>query len=441
MNRKQLAILSWVGVALFLLSLHFGAGGYGMMGLTLLGITILSDGKTSEVSTPEDHKVRDVRDRLYIDKPDKSPVYIIMSRTRRSSRPAFNEKVEWENDAEIPRSTTTNATSNAGSAGDPVTLANFARVDIFSVGDILRLPANATTAGAKLRVTAVNTTDTEITVVRYDGGTSSTWGTVPALANNELIVCQGRVDKEGFTIAPSVNTMPSQDFNFLDSASGSFSITGRRAKNRNYTVPDYQRKRDRAMWKFQRDAESKLMFGKRSKKFLNGENSTSVGGLLGGDYTISKSLTYTANTFGHTDLIEFGRRIFADNGGSDLRFAFCGSRLLADIDIVGEDKVRRVTVDMRQTLGYGVQALEFAGGRRLALIHQPLFDEQGTPREGLVLDLDLIEYIPHQPLRVHEDTHRTNGNKRDEFETSFDETFSMCFMGDREHARIIGAAS
>lgn len=363
-------------------------------GVSLAAVTILNGVPVSEVTTPDAHKVPHVLRVLTERKPADAPLWVAMQRII-TSETAQAETVTWEEDSIIPFKSAINngAGYAAGSAGAAVTWT----IDdaIFQVDDTLQLRANGTAPGAVVQITAV--AGATITVVRVDGGSTSAWGTVPAVVDNEPITRIHTSKKEGFDIGAHRGTMPENFSNYVEDIEGVVSITGRRERTRNYTKNDLQRSIDQQLYDFKFGQERRLWTGRKAKKVISGVNRTFSGGIL---EFVTGETTAALATFDEGDLIDFVHDLSVGNNGAGVRYLHVDSGLAAALAKIPLDKVRRTQAESK-TLKMGLSRIEVDGFASLVIVPERAFDEMGYTNFGVALDYENLGYHPMRPMTVN----------------------------------------
>lgn len=356
-------------------------------------------GSISEGSTPSDHKVRDVDQRLTLKAPQANPLNTLMRRLRKGKR-AQAEKVEWEEDEVIPRTTATSETLAAGAAGASVEY-EVENAGYYIEKDLLLLTENATAENGVVLVEAVDTDAGTITIRRWDGGTSTTYGTVPSLANGEKLVRIGNLQEEGYGFSAPRTTMPVLEYNLIEDVDATIEISERRANTRNYTIDDWRRSRDRQVYDFLCSEEFKLFYGKREKKSVQRDgktvNLTSMGGI--DFYNIPKQDTYSAATLSELDVIEWHRQLFSGNAGSPIRYGFCDDQFAADLASVPLDRIRHKDYESK-TLQFGVVETKMLGLGTIRWIPSQMFTVAGKSRVAWILDLVNTDFVPFIPMNT-----------------------------------------
>lgn len=350
-------------------------------------------GTISEESTPDGHKMPHVLRTLTEKNPARTPLWVAYNKLL-SNEPAKAEKVEWEEDDIIPRQTRVNGAEAAGGANAAVTFT----VDepIYKTDDTLLLGDNATAPDAVLRVVSVAGND--VTVVRVDGGSLTTWGTVPALADNERISRIHTSKKEGFDLGAPRTTMPVKMYNYVEDIEGVIEITGRREMTRNYTSRgDWDRSKVRNEDDFKLGQEYRLFFGAREKKVIGGENRTFTGGIT---RFIDKNLVYSRASFDEGDLLDIFRQVFSGNNGSAMRYLHVDPYFAIALATIPLDKVRRTQIESK-TLKMGVTRIDVDGFGSLAVVPEQMFAMAGKDNYAVALDYANLGKHTMRPMKGH----------------------------------------
>jgi hypothetical protein len=402
---------------------------------TIVASTVV--GAVMEGTTPDVHKVRHVDQRLVVRATQANPLNTTLRMLRRGKK-ATAEKVEWEEDAVIPRRTATTGATDAGAADAGVNL-TIANAGYYLPDDLIMLPANATAPDGLVIVESINTAGNIITVKRWDGGTSTTYGTVPAVGSGEALVRIGNLKEEGYGFSKPRTTMPGQEYNLIEEVDATIAISTRRMNTRNYTINDWTRSRDRQTYDFLCNEELKLFFGKREKKTVTrgGElvNVTSMGGIL--SFNLPKQLTYSAATLSQANIIEWHRRLFADNAGSQVRYAFIDHQFAADMATVPLDQVERKDYESK-ILQFGVKETRMAGLGTIRWIPNQAFTVAGKSRLAVILDIANLDWIPFQAMDTTRLTKKQTGKNMEEVNIS--EAYSMAVRYLDTHMLIEGTA-
>lgn len=356
-------------------------------GLLALGAVTTVDDIT-ETTTPSDHKVRDVSQKLAERMPHRFPIDTIM-RKLELEEPAKAEKIEWEEDDIIPRSASANGAVTGGSNTDDIVVQN-GEAAIFREDDLIFLPDNSAAPRTVLRVTGVNDSTHTVSVAGLEGAN------VPALDDNEAVIRMSNAKAEKFTKSGSRTTMPEQFWNWVQRFDAVIEISMTRKATKNYTKPDWQRSRDRQLYDFRNNIENTLIAGTRSTQTKGGEKLHTMGGLL--HFITTKSISYTASTFDEADLIDIARQVFAGNAGSNTRYWFCDPYMVQDIALVSVDKVRRSQVESK-TLKIMVSRIETEFGNLVVVPHYGL-SELGFSRFGLILDMAQVRRRPLRKMKA-----------------------------------------
>ena len=354
-------------------------------------VTVVAD--VTETSTPDAHKVRDVSAELTWLRPDIFPLDTILRRmeVRRGSSRAKQVKVEWEEDEILPREDAVDGGTTAGSAGAPkvVPVDNGA---YWRKDDLIYLPDNAAAKGSMLYVADVNGNAITVYLVT-PGGTS--FGTVPALADNERIFRMTNAKQEYSHASGPRTTMPVGLHNLTQIFDTVISISGTRMATENYTIDDYSRSERQVLYDYRSGLEYSTILGKRAKIAdpNTGAQRTFQGGIT--YFLSSNDLTYSAGSLTEANLIDFLKQIFSGNSGSRTRLWFTTPNLTAEIDKILINTSTLQSTRNEKVLGVSANRIHSSFGDVLLINHQGL-EEMGKSNYGLVID---PANIRRRPLR------------------------------------------
>src|SRR6266498_3436584 len=162
-------------------------------------------------------RVPEVDDMIHLLEPNVAPLTVLSRKMRKRS--VINPKVEWLEQQELPRFTTLSASaaSNATAFGPAV--------DIFRVGDILRLPVSG--EGVEVTATAAGA----LTVTRALG-VAITAG-VSAASGDELFIV-GNVNQEGASLREIKTQKVDNLSNFCEIVRSPTGLTGTDAASKQY---------------------------------------------------------------------------------------------------------------------------------------------------------------------------------------------------------------
>jgi len=358
------------------------------------GLT-LKRGATLDEATPADIVFEDVSDILTWRRPQDSPLYVLLRNLRNGDR-AEAAEVKWQEVGTIPRTTTTTGSTTAGNADSTkqIPVAD----DIYQAEDVLYLPENSNDPGARLIVDSVSSGN--VTVYKVDGGSSTTWGTVPALADGEKIVRLGNAKTEFYERSPFRSTYPQEYSNYIQRMDEVVGISRTKQATEDYAGDSWQQQRDNQIWDFQTSRESMLFFGTKQKKDTTGGNlEDGTRGFMGGIdyYGPGHNLSYSASSFDTGKLLDMVRRTFVGNTGSDIRYLHADSMLIQDIMQLDDDLRQRPYES--QQLRRQIPEIDMGFGQ-LRVIHENLFDEMGLSRYGFILDYSNVRLRELNPMKV-----------------------------------------
>lgn len=406
-----------------------------VLGLTAFSVGLtLKRGATLDEATPDDILFEDVSDILTWRRPQDSPLYVLLRNLRNGERARATE-VNWHEVGTIPRNTTKNGSSTSGSAGSSKTID--VSDDIYQVDDVLWLPDNANDEGAKLIVESVSAGS--VTVYRVDGGSQTSWGTVPAMADGEKIIRLGNSKSEFFERSPFRSTYPQEFSNYVQREDEVVGISRTKEATEDYAGDSWEQQRDNQVWDFQTSRESMLFFGEKAVKETTGGNGKfedGKRGFMGGIdyYGAGNNLTYSASSFDTGKLLDMVRRTFVGDSGDDIRYLHADSLLIQDIMQLDDDLRQRPYES--QQLRRRIPEIDMGFGQ-LRLIHENLFDEMGLSRYGFILDYSNIRLRELNPMKVK----RLELEEQDGMAVQVKEEVTAEWRYLDTHAKISGSAS
>jgi hypothetical protein len=360
-----------------------------------LGTTYASD--LTDAGTPSDHKIRDVSMDLTWLRPSRYPLDTILRRAdvKRGMKRAKQIKVEWEEDDTLPRADAVNGATGAGAAGASVAVTvdngSYWRKD-----DLVYLPDNGTSPGGVLWVAGVSGNVITVYFVT-PGGTS--FGTVPALADNEVLKRMSNAKHEHANASDSRVTYPGTLYNYTQIFDAVVAVSGTKLATENYTEADMARSEKQSLYDLRQTAEYSSIFGDRAliTDPTSGKQRSFMGGIT--YYLSSNDLTYTAGSLTEANLIDMMRQLFSGNAGSDIRYWFPTPNQTAEIDkVLASTSTLRGTRDEKQ-LGVRCKSITSSFGKVFLFNHQGLA-EMGKTNWGLIIDPAHVRRRPLRPMKT-----------------------------------------
>lgn len=350
-----------------------------------------------ETTTSDEHKVRDVSEALtYMDESYETPLDQMLRRLPKRQKPVENIAIEFVKvDRTPPRRDAATDDVTEGSAGAAVSIPSAGNT-LWRPNDLVLLPNNASAPGAVLLVTS--TDSNSITVRRLNfqqtrTHTGQAFGTVPAIADGEVLVRMSTSKTEFDAPSLSRMTMPEYDFNYVHTFDAVVRASDHRQRTKNYTISDWQRVRADNLIDFRRSIEYNYFFGERSITLDpdTGELRTTMAGIT---KYIDTVIDYQKSGITESSLVDMSRQIFTGNTGRKRRVWFVDARLAAELDKLMLAKMQHLP--SRKIAG--VQTTEYQGRfGALNIVHHPGFDELGYEHYGVVVDLANVRKGVMQP--------------------------------------------
>jgi len=388
------------------------------LGLSMMGAVI---GDRTQNATPSDFLKRDVYNQLILFRRNRFPIDTIMRRMEQVR--LEQEKWEWYEKDALPREATANGDVSGGGSTASISLQS-GEGAIFRADDMVVLPDDGQ---AVLYVDSVSG-DT-LNVRALDGGS------VPSIEDGNRVIRMAPAKPEFFDASDSRAVQEVGRYNYVQAIDGVLKISGRREATMNHTNRhSLETDLENQLYDFRNNIENAVIAGQRSKQQVNGENLTTVGGIL--SYINSKQLSYTASSFSEEDLIDWHRQIFTGNSGSETRWLFADPYLVQDLAGVSLEKVRRDQQESKE-LDMEVSSFVTEFGRTNVMPHFGL-DELGFKRKGIVLDMNHVRRGVLRPMKRVNLTLEEQGT--DGRGVQLKETFSLMVGYEDAHAVIDGAA-
>ncbi len=408
-GRSALAVLFLIAIALVTFD-ALGLQEAAAAGTTVNAMAVA--GALKETTTPDDHKVRDVSDAVtFSDESANVPLDQMMRRARKR-KPVHNVAIEWElRDRTPARRDTVNGAATAGAAGAAKTIA-VDNAALWRANDLIMLPNNATTAGALLLVTSTNPGAGTITVMAIKVATTKStspaaMGTVPAVADGEVMVRMTNSKTESDTPSASRIVTPDMLFNFIHSYDAVVESSTHRKKTKNYTSShDLAVNQAGTVIDMRRGIEYNNFFGLPSVSLAeNGELRLTQAGIL---HYVSQTIGYSIGNLSESGIVDIGEEVFTGNTGSKKRILFADAKLCSELDKLQLAKMQNLPTRMVA----GVRTTDLKGRHGdLSIVHHPGFDEIGKVHFGVVVDQANVSYAELEALGHQDNDFRKTGVK------------------------------
>jgi hypothetical protein len=396
----------------------------------LVGMAVTTQDALLQRDTPDDIKYKDVSNMLTWRKPQNSPLYVALRNLRKGPQ-AQQARIHWHEQDTLPRNTTKNGSSTAGSADATKQIA--VNDDIYQIDDLLQLPDNSNQPNAVLIVT--DTSAGNITVANVDGDDDDQWGTVPAMADGEQITRLGNAKEEFFDASAYRSSYPVEKYNYVQRMDEVIGISRTKQATSDYAGDSWTQQRDNQLYDFQTSRESILFFGKRDVVTKGGDKTHFAGGIE--DFGLNKVFSYSKSSFDVSKLLDIVRQTFVGTNSSEVKYLHCDSLMIQDIMELDQDKLRRSNY-RSNLLRREIPEIQFGFGT-IRLVHEQLFDEQNRSRLGYILDYEYLRIRELNPMKIV-DVNLEETQLKDGQAVQVKEEATLEFRYNDAHAKINGSA-
>jgi len=242
------------------------------------------------------------------------------------------------------------------------------------------------TTGEIMRVTALPTGGTDLTVSRQVGG-----GTL-AIADNDVLAVVGHASQEGSGKPAPVTFDPTVEYNLTQIFKTGVSITGTLSETYLRTGPKEQEMLTKALKMHMGDIERAMFFGRRA---IENPNTAQPRRYTAGLFNLISGVTDAATGFATANTItenEFDRllieTIFAWGGKEKL--AFCGPRIISNMQKIAKARWQPTMVE--GSYGVNMSRYHTFAGDLLVTLH-PMFRQMpGLESAMVIVDLPYVKY-------------------------------------------------
>lgn len=396
----------------------------------MVGMAVTTQDALLQRDTPDDVQYKDVSNMLTWRKPQNSPLYVALRNLRKGPQ-AQQARIHWHEQDTLPRNTTKNGSSTAGSADSTKQIA--VNDDIYQIDDLLQLPDNSNQPNAVLIVT--DTSAGNITVANVDGDSDDQWGTVPGMADGEQITRLGNAKEEFFDASAYRSSYPVEKYNYVQRMDEVIGISRTKQATSDYAGDSWTQQRDNQLYDFQTSRESILFFGKRDVVTKGGDKTHFAGGIE--DFGLNKVFSYSKSSFDVSKLLDIVRQTFVGTNSSEVKYLHCDSLMVQDIMELDQDKLRRSNY-RSNLLRREIPEIQFGFGT-IRLVHEQLFDEQNRSRLGYILDYEYLRIRELNPMKIV-DVNLEETQLKDGQAVQVKEEATLEFRYNDAHAKITGSA-
>lgn len=267
---------------------------------------------------------REVFEAIYNIDPYRYPVTQFFLANKTAKYGSGNVKIELQEDILVPHSdVVTDALTGGATTEVDVVVTN---IGYFRVGDVIR----NTTADENYRVTAVDTTNSEIDIKKVSTGN------ITATAANWTALILGGAFAEGATSGVALSTVSTFPYNYLQNFRKSIHMSGTQMATVNYGGNDWAHQREKGTKEFKNDLERSWLFGVRHVDTgTTGGYIWFSGGFIdqtSGAVGITDRTQYAGDDFASEDTFfnTYCKALFAKGSGE--KTLYCGSDSLLKIN-------------------------------------------------------------------------------------------------------------
>lgn len=253
-----------------------------------------------------------------------------------------------------------------------------------------------------LLVTAVDTSAGTITVASLGGGNGSE--VIPTITSTTRITRMGTAFGSMDVKNTMVGQYPTSDYNYAQKFITSVVYSNWSMMTSLFTNYSFSMITNLALQDFRYGQEFSFMFGTRSETTRTINNESKIVRTTGGlNYFIDQTIEYGTGsgntTITETDIVDFTKQMRIGNNGSDTRFLFAGSELIASLNKgVMNDRTRFVQKEYDIIYGLSFTVLYSFFGT-INVMYAPLMDQTEYINKGFLLDMQFIDKFVFQPFK------------------------------------------
>ena len=321
-------------------------------------------------------RVVDMAKNIALLDPNDSPFVTFLKLAKQDVRVAKAPKIEWLEDDLIGAATQV----NAGGGVSVTTSSTSIPVDdgsIFSVGDLISIPANSVV----YRITAISTNT--LTAIQF--GTAVASGTI---ADDAVVLKMGNAMEENSSAPAAKTTQEVACYNYTQIFRTPVSFSGTELATELYGGKDRAYQRRKKALEHKRDIARAMYFGVRKEDTTGTTPRRTMGGLLS---FLTQSTAFDSSTqpLTYANFNKYVAQPVFSHGSKD-KLLIAGPNLMNAINAWSEAKL--VTeVDPAATYGIRVKNL-ITGYGDLKVIYDPLLADGYHAGYGMVIDTDNIRY-------------------------------------------------
>lgn len=379
-----------------------GTGTLAMAGVVTTGPDTRESAKSLRPDSAEKpgHLANDVSTLVTMIKPDEAPVDTLL-RKLDSDESADDIQVNFEEVAIRSREFTTSTELTGGSATETLKL-----TDTSNVVEGETLTVNAVSVSGKplrLRVEQViNGTDVSVIAINN--------ATVPTIPDATSVFRGAPGSGELEAQAPSITQYPDMRYNYVQRFMAQVEESYIRKKVSARSNFDFSDQNYLRLYDMRVSIEEAYVFGQKAKtaSARKGEDIYYCDGIY---HQIPEALSYTQGSgVSNNTWIDWTKEIFAGNAGAEDRFLCAGKDLMGEILKIPAIEKQLQNDRVEVVAGLKLQKVETSFGE-LFIMHHKLFDLQGMPEQGMVVDLTNIKRRTFQNLKSEKLKLKESGQK------------------------------
>jgi len=395
-----LLTLAVVGIAAFGLPALFAVMYVGSAGAAV-GVVVEGTVTTEKVDTASPGLNKNyISKKITEMRPASVPIDTIMRSVARTV-PVRSMKTEYYAvDIKPLKDVTTLIYTNPGAA--KTAAVKVGNISLWNVDDTVLIP-NTVGGNGKPLVGCVTSRDiaTQTITIQALNGTGAGTDVVPNIPLSSIVVRMAPAKSELDLQTSPFAVIPEKEYNYCQNAIAQVEES------------TFQKIQDQEVdWDFS-DYESLNIYDMRARKEISAlagvrrkfvdANDNEVKYTMGGfNQYITKGLTWSIATgVRDADFVNWTKKLFQDNSGSDSRFAFIGDDLMESMSLITtiQKQMDSKNTDVKWGITFNVIETNFG---KLYVKRHPLFRMMGWDKNGMILDVNNLEHHVHTNLKTTE---------------------------------------
>ena len=313
-----------------------------------------------------------------------------------------NYKLSWGSIAILPIQDTMSATYTQPGTPTVTATLTVANSEMWKTHTQIRFQGKTYAEGDDLVVLVTEVGSGTITVKSLGGGDGSEY--IPTIASGTKMTRMGTAFGELDVKNTTVAQLPTSEYNYAQKFVTSVVYSNWLSLTSLFTNYSFSMITNLALQDFRYGQEFTFYFSPRSvvTATIGGESKTiyTTGGLTHFiDQTIEYGTGSGDTTITETDIVDFTKTMRVGNNGSDTRFLFAASNLIASLNKgVMNDRTRFVQKEYDVIYGLSFTVLYSFFGT-INVMYAPLLDQSEYISKGFLLDMQYIDKFVFQPFK------------------------------------------